>query len=150
MNAKESNVSNLGNDQYGLKIVNMLLELRETIYAAADAYEKNDELIGELHLLRTDMEHQMAYVQDDDPVRDALIQQKLATKYRQVQQRRRDLLSQNLALEHIVCNEAFVDEIGSILEKMTGQLQFVEHAQYKPKSRLSYIMGGVIGYVHHR
>lgn len=142
MDTKGTVVESLGNDQYGLKLVNLLLELRETIYAAGKAYEKNAEIIDELHLLRTDMEHRMAYVQDEDPVSDALIQQKLAARYRQVQQRRRDLVSQNLALEHIVCDEAFVNQICDILEKMTGQLQFVDHAQYKPKSRLSYLMGG--------
>lgn len=141
MNAKEATeVKTLGYDHYGLKLVNALIDLREMIYAAGEAYEKNDEIIDELHLLRTDIEHEIAYREEVDPVTDALIGQKLAGKYRDVQKRRMELITENQALEYIACNQEFVDEISDILEKMTGRLQFVEHASYKPKSKLTYLI----------
>lgn len=149
MNTKGPDVKHIGDDQYGLKIVNTLIELRRLIDMASIAYEQNGEAIEELHLLRTDMEHMMADTFDDDPVKDALMQQETARRYREVQRRRRELITEDAALEHIIFDEEFAEKVNDMLEAMTGQMQFIDHAHYKPKSRLSHLAGGVTKNVYH-
>ena len=131
----EINVKNIGNDQYAIKIVNTLIELRHLIESAEDAYDENGEAIAQLHLARTDIEHMMGDTYDEDPVRDALIQQNMTANYRAVLRRRRELITEDQTLD-ILFESGMYDMIDDVLERMTGQMQFVDHAYYVPKSKI--------------
>ena len=116
-----------------IDLVQELLSLRNSIKTARSAYEHNRLRAQDLHNTRCDLEHQMEMCKEEDPTKRMLSLASLAAQYSETARQRHDLLNENRAFEALLNNRSFEYELDRILELMTGQLQFPEHAEYRPR-----------------
>lgn len=117
-----------------MRIVSILLELQKAIKEAEQEHRQNEIRIAELHKERMDAAHDIENCIEEDEVKRSIARIAFAERYACVSRKRRELVNDNVTLEYLIRNPAFLRELNLIVQQMTGQMQFLEHAVYHPRS----------------
>lgn len=122
----------------GMKIVRLMMELQKAIEEGRQEYRRNERQIEELHGERMDAVHDIENCREEDPARLAVARCAFAERYANVSRLRRDLINENRVLEYATHNAALDAMLRMVPEQMTGQMQFLDHAVYHPRSGGGY------------
>ena len=111
-----------------IEIVNALMQTQKLITQAREQMQRNKMTIGKMDGARNDLVHQLESVDDD-----ILLSAQLGRRLGEISRVRRKLKNENDVLAWITESYFFEEELGRIIEGMTGQMQFPEHAVYHPR-----------------
>lgn len=110
-----------------MEIVTTLLHLRELVSRADERIYRNGQTVSQLDGARCDLAHQLEQADGD-----MLMTAQLGMRYGEISRARRKLKNENRVLEWITLDEDFAQSVNRLLEGMTGEMQFEEHAVYHP------------------
>lgn len=120
--------------EQSLKIVCLMMDLQKAIEEAKQEHRCNEIKIAELHNQRTDAVHDIENCAEEDAIKRTLARCAFAERYAIVSKERREIINENVTLEYLIRNSRFISELNLIVEQMTGQMQFLDHAIYHPRS----------------
>lgn len=120
--------------EYSMKVAMLMMELQKAIEEAKREHARNELRIAELHNQRVDASHDIENCRETDAAKRMLARCAFAERYASVSQERRKLVNENMTLGYLILNERFNRDLNLIVQQMTGQMQFLEHAVYHPRS----------------
>ena len=122
--------SNENEMKSGMRIVLLLMQLRNEICQARLEHTRNGARIQELYDQRTDLAHDIENFRSDNQFEASVARMRFGEKYAQVSWEMREMINDNKVLEAVTDNIGFEREIERLIEWMTGQMQYPEHAVY--------------------
>lgn len=120
--------------EYSMKVAMLLMGLQKAVEEAKGEHARNELRIAELHRQRMDASHGIENCEEMDEGERMLARIAFAERYARVSHERRILVNENTTLGYLIDNAEFNRELNLIVQQMTGQMQFLEHAVYHPRS----------------